>query len=110
MSRTPNEIPKNLYMEMLYFCRQYDGFMQLSKESVGHIGDIDLVRNAEVSARQIEAAADTAGGKAISGHLINNVCRDVKYEHLCNVPASRGTFTTMRKRFLYELAKMRHKI
>ncbi len=114
-------ITNNMYLELLYFCRQYDHKRQmaqyergLSAPAVSGGGsyhsdptasrasraerfqrDVDLIDKAA-----IEAAEDLAP------FLILNVTRGKTFREL-NVPCSHGTFSNKRRKFFHVLAELR---
>lgn len=115
-------IGRNLYRELLYFCRQYDEkkaelsslyqigatvYSDMPKGgSTGAPTESKALRAACLSSDidMIERAARRADGE-IYAYIIANVTRDrLPYEYL-SVPGGRRNFYEKRRRFFYYLAK-----
>lgn len=112
-------IDNDMYLELLYFCRQYDRKRQmaqyergLSAPAVsgggGYYSDPTASRasRAERFQRDVDIIDKSAieAAEDLAPFLILNVTRGKTFKEL-NVPCSHGTFSEKRKRFFHILAK-----
>lgn len=105
------ELPKNLLLELKYFCLQLGRF--------NHVGLTPLTTDRHTaehteycvsSAALIRRVASQTCGGAIAKHMIKHVCYGVPFNHLDNPMCSEKTFFTYKKRFMFELARAMKKV